>query len=190
MWTVLSRISNPAIMEIMNGKAKKNVPSFPTNLLRLGNLSLTNVLRFGPLLVLSLLIFLSENIGAQTLTCNPAPLNAPKEIAVNQNCDGVIHPAIIVDTASTTYATSNMSIALFTQSGTLIKRDTGSLTLNLNQYIGTIVRIEILVFGTGGFSCNGFARIVDRMRQLLPAAILLLAVVLIPPGLIWEDLPS
>ena len=103
MWTVLSRISNPAIMEIMNGKAKKNVPSILTNSLSLGNPFLTNVLRLGPLLVLFLLIFLSENLGAQTLTCNPAPINAPKEIAVNQNCQGVIHPAIIVDTASTTY---------------------------------------------------------------------------------------
>jgi len=166
MWTVLSRISNPAIMEIMNGKAKKNVPSILTNSLRLGNPFLTNVLRFGPLLVLSLLIFLSENLGAQTLTCNPAPINAPKEIAVNQNCEGVIHPAIIVDTASTTYATANMSIALFTQSGTLIKRDTGSLTVNLNPYIGSIVRIEILVFGTA-FSCNGFARIVDKMPPVI-----------------------
>lgn len=167
MWTVLSRISNPAIMEIMNGKAKKNVPSILTNSLSLRNPFLTNVVRFGPLLVLFLLIFLSENLGAQTLTCNPAPINAPKEIAVNQNCEGVIHPAIIVDTASTTYATTNMSIALFTQSGTLIKRDTGSLTVNLNPYIGTIVRIEILVFGTGGFSCNGFARIVDKMPPVI-----------------------
>ena len=94
MWTVLSRISNPAIMEIMNGKAKKNVPSILTNSLSLGNPFLTNVLRLGPLLVLFLLIFLSENLGAQTLTCNPAPINAPKEIAVNQNCVGVIHPAL------------------------------------------------------------------------------------------------
>ncbi|MFM7091669.1 MAG: HYR domain-containing protein, partial [Bacteroidota bacterium] len=153
-------------MEIMNGRAKKNLTFILPVLSGKDNSFLTRFIRFGPLLVFFLLFLLAEKVVGQTLTCNPAPINAPKEIAVNQNCEGVILPAIIVDTASTTYLSSNMSIALFTQAGTLIKKDTGSLTVNLNPYLGTIVRIEILVFGTP-FSCNGYARIVDKMPPVI-----------------------
>jgi len=113
------------------------------------------------------LVFILPGLGSvngqtPTLTCNPSPQNAPKEIAVNQNCQGQIVPAILVDTASTTFLSSNMSIALFTQGGLLIKKDTGSMTINLNAYLGNLLRIEVLVLGTA-FSCNGFVRIVDRM---------------------------
>lgn len=155
-------------MEIMNGRAKKTLNLVFSEYLREDKSFLNMLMRCGPLWGLVLLISFSGVLHAQTptLTCNPAPINAPKEIAINQNCEGVILPAIIVDTASTTYLQSNMSIALFTQAGSLIKRDTGSLTVNLNPYLGTIVRVEILVLGTA-FSCNGYARIVDKMPPVV-----------------------
>ena len=90
-------------MEIMNGRAKKNLTFILPVLSGKDNSFLTRFIRFGPLLVFFLLFLLAEKVVGQTLTCNPAPINAPKEIAVNQNCEGVILPAIIVDTASTTY---------------------------------------------------------------------------------------
>jgi hypothetical protein len=157
-------------MKIMNGRAKKNENLILTMSLQAGNAFFTRLLQCGPLWAMVLFIAMSGSLHAQgsppTLTCNPAPINAPKEIAVNQSCQGDILPGIIVDTLSTTYLQSNMSIALFTQAGTLIKKDTGSLTVNLNPYLGTIVRVEILVLGTA-FSCNGFARIVDKMPPVI-----------------------
>ena len=84
-------------MEIMNGRAKKTLNLVFSEYLSEDKSFLNMLMRCGPLWSFVLLISLSGVLHAQTptLTCNPAPINAPKEIAINQNCQGVIIPAII-----------------------------------------------------------------------------------------------
>ena len=67
-------------MEIMNGRAKKTLNLVFSEYLSEDKSFLNMLMRCGPLWGLVLLISFSGVLHAQTptLTCNPAPINAPK----------------------------------------------------------------------------------------------------------------
>ncbi|MCB9081467.1 MAG: HYR domain-containing protein [Lewinellaceae bacterium] len=98
------------------------------------------------------------------LVCQPAPLESPREIAVNQNCAWPLTPDFLLDMSST--CPGDKLLTVTTTNNLPIAQGTNSVLVDLSGRIGQIVKVRIQDVATGLF-CEGYGRVVDQFAPVI-----------------------